>query len=132
MNSRRRRSSAWGAVASARALSSCFRTVPRSFSDTPPGVALPLLSNLGRIELSSQYGALKVLEFSGAMATHGSFQLAALFFTFNERLGMTCYCETPTVSRATVERFAARMLDLLTRVAGGEEPAASSYGEAPA
>ena len=110
------------AVASGRALSSYFRTVPRDFGDTPPGIAIPLLSNLGRVELKTQYGSLKLLEFSGAMATHGSFQLAVLFVTFDERLSVSFYCETPTVSRAALERLAARVLDALTRVAGGEEP----------
>jgi hypothetical protein len=99
--------------------------VVRDFGETPPGIALPLLSNLGRAERATQYGLLKVLELSGAMTTHGSFQLAVLFLTFDERLRMSCHCETPTVSRAALERLAARVMDTLTRVAGGEQPRVS-------
>jgi hypothetical protein len=110
------------AVGSRRALSSYFRTVPRGFGETPPGIAVPLLSNLGRADLASQYGRLKVLELSGAMTTHGSFQLAMLFLTFDERLSMSFYCETPTVSREALGRLASRVVDTLTSVAGGDDP----------
>jgi hypothetical protein len=113
------------AVGHGRALSSYFRTVQRDFGETPPGIAIPLLSNLGRAELGTHYGQLKVLELGAAMATHGSFQLCVLSYTFDERLSLSCYCETPTVSRAALERLAARVVDTLTRVAGGEEPRVS-------
>jgi hypothetical protein len=118
------------AVASGRALSSYFRTVRRDFGDTPAGVAIPLVSNLGRVDLATQYGPLKLLELSAAMTAHGSFQLAALFLTFNERLRMSFYCETPTVSRAKLERFAARVVETLMAVAGGDEPTIPSKGSA--
>jgi hypothetical protein len=112
-------------TARCRPLSSSFRTVPRDFNETPPGVALPLLSNLGRAELRTQYGPLKVLELGTGMATHGSFQLALLAFTFAERLNFSFYSETPTVSRATLERFADRLLQTLSAAATGDEPTAS-------
>lgn len=117
------------AVASGRALSSYFRTVPRSFDATPPGIAIPLLSNLGKAELQTHYGPLKVLELSIAMTTHGSFQLAMLFVTFDERLSATFYSETPTISRTTLERVAERVLDVLTRVAAGDDPRAPGSEE---
>lgn len=110
------------AVAKRRALSSYFRTKPRDFGDTPAGIPIPLVSNLGRAGLRTQYGPLRVLELIGAMTAHGSFQLAMLSVTFDERLSLSFYCETPTVSRAKLERFSARVFDVLTRVARGEEP----------
>jgi len=112
-------------TARCRALSSSFRTVPRDLNETPPGVPLPLLSNLGRAELRTHYGPLRVLELGTAMAAHGSFQLALLAFTFAERLNFSFYAETPTVSRATLERFADRILQTLSAVATGAEPTAS-------
>jgi hypothetical protein len=112
-------------TARCRALSSSFRTVPRAFDETPPGVPLPLLSNLGRADLRTQYGPLEVRELGTGMAAHGSFQLALLAFTFAERLCFSFYSETPTVSRATLERFADRILQTLSAVATGAEPTAS-------
>jgi hypothetical protein len=112
------------AVASGRPLSSYFRTTPRDFDEPPPGIAIPLLSNLGRAELATQYGPLRLLDLSAAMTTHGSFQLAMLFLSFDERLSMSFYCETPTVSRAALEHFATRVVDTLSSVARGEEPVA--------
>jgi hypothetical protein len=110
------------AMGNARPLSSYFRTVRRDFGDIPPGVPLPLLTNFGKVELAAEYGRLKVLELCGAMTTHGSFQLVVLALTFDERLSMSFYCETPTVSRAALERFAGRVLANLDRVAAGGEP----------
>ena len=114
------------AVAKGRPVSSYFRAKPRDFGDTPLGIPVPLLSNLGRVGLRTQYGPLRVLELNGAMTTHGSFQLVMLCLTFDERLSLSFYCETPTVSREALERFAARVLEILTRVANGEEPSAPS------
>jgi hypothetical protein len=112
------------AVTKRRALSSYFRTKPRDFGDTPAGIPIPLVSNLGRAGLRTQYGPLRVLELAGAMTTHGSFQLALLAVSFDERLRLSFYCETPTVSRAKLERFSAQVLDVLARAARGEEPSA--------
>lgn len=112
------------AVASGRALSSYFRTVRRDLGDTPPGVAIPLLSNLGRADLATSYGPFRVRDLSASMTTHGSFQLALFCGTFDGRLSMSFYCETPTVSRAALERLAERFVNTLTIAAGGrgEEP----------
>jgi len=116
------------AMANARPLSSYFRTVRRDFADIPPGVPLPLLTNFGKVELATAYGRLKVLELVGGMTTHGSFQLVMLALTFDERLSMSFYCETPSVSRGTLERFAGRVLANLEEVAAGGEPTASVRG----
>jgi hypothetical protein len=113
------------AVGNGRALSSYFRTVRRDFRDIPPGVPLPLLTNLGKAELATEYGLLKVLELAGGMTTHGSFQLVMLALTFDERLSTSFYCETPTVSRPALERFAERVLSNLATVAAGGEPTAA-------
>lgn len=111
------------AVGNGRALSSYFRTVRRDFRETPAGVPLPLLTNLGQAELATEYGRLKVLELGGGMTTHGSFQLVMLALTFDERLSTSFYCETPTVSRQALERLAERVLSTLATVAAGVEPA---------
>jgi len=81
-----------------------------------------LLSNVGRIGLRPSYGALRVTDASIAMTTHGSFQIGILFGSFGDALGASFYFETPTVSRATAERFADTVVRTLADVAAGGDP----------
>jgi len=111
------------AVGSARALSSFFRTEPRDFEVSPPGVRFPMISNLGLVALEKEYGPLRVRELCGAMATHGSFQIIMLVLTFDDRLIANFYCETPSVSRASLERLALRTFETLDAVGQGGDPA---------
>jgi hypothetical protein len=57
------------------------------------------------------------------MATHGSFQIIMLVLTFDDRLIANFYCETPSVSRASLERLALRTFETLDAVGQGGDPA---------
>lgn len=77
------------------------------------GVPLPLISNVGRSVVQSNYGQLSIENVAGAMATHGMFQIAMLFTTFDDRLGACFYAETPTVSEASVVQVMRRTINIL-------------------
>lgn len=91
------------------------------------GVPIPLISNVGRSVLRRNYGPLTIEDVSGAMATHGMFQIAMLFTTFNDRLGACFYCETPTVGEESMTQVLHRTLAILSspEVHGGN-PSISS------
>jgi hypothetical protein len=105
-----------------RSLASWFRTERRDLATSPPGAPIVLLSNVGRIPLRASYGALRVTDASIAMTTHGSFQIGILFGTFGDALGANFYFETPTVSRASAERFADTVVRTLAEIAAGGDP----------
>ncbi|MBW2253296.1 MAG: hypothetical protein JRI25_01710 [Deltaproteobacteria bacterium] len=89
-----------------RHLAAWHRAARRDRRRAAGGMPLLLVSNTGRSRSAERYGELEVLRLQSAMATHGMFQINLLCTTFRGRLGACFYYERPTVSRASMQRFA--------------------------
>lgn len=108
-------------------LRSWNRTTRKDREVGSTGVPLPLISNVGRSVLRPNYGPLTIEDVSGAMATHGMFQIAMLFTTFNGRLGACFYFEAPTVGGESMTQVVHRTLAILASPAvHGGDPSISS------
>jgi len=107
-----------------RALGSWFRTERRSMEQPLPGLPIPLVSNVGRVEAATRYGDLELLELHACMSTHGMFQIAMLVQTLGDTADVCHYHELPTVSRPSMRGVADTVRAVLERVAAGETPLA--------
>jgi hypothetical protein len=101
------------AVNSGAVLASWDQTKRRDRNVGSTGVPLMLISNIGRSQLSPNYGELELEEVNACMATHGMFQINMAFTSFRGRLGGSFYFETPTVSHESMSSFVERSFALL-------------------
>jgi hypothetical protein len=111
-----------------RTLSSWFRTPPRDLTKPPPGVPLAIVSNLGQSLMQESYGELELLDVTGVMTTHGAFWTGMIFSTFRSTTSFALSFETPTIARASAERFADVVCACLEEAAHGREPVLAGRG----